>query len=87
MPVLGTEMRRGIPIDVLGIRVCTCHQQCLDDCEVTSNAGDMQGCSEIFSPCIYHCSILNQNLNKAGVSLTCRDMHGCPPISVCTVNT
>ena len=45
--VLGTEMAWGVAVNILGIYVCTNHQNRLYNTQIASNTSDMQRCSEI----------------------------------------
>ena len=59
MAILSTEMGRGVPVNIFGVRVSACHKQSLDNSEVASNAGNMEGSPEVFGAGINNCPIFN----------------------------
>lgn len=48
--ILGTEVRRRVPINVLGVEIGPCHQQGLDHSKVASDACDVKWCTEVLRP-------------------------------------
>jgi hypothetical protein len=86
MPVLSAEMRRGVSVYILRIRIGTRHQQRLYHCEISSDTGNVKRGSEVLCPSIYHCPILYQDLYESSMAFRGTDMDGSPTVAIGAVN-
>lgn len=67
-------MARGVSIDILRVDVGAMLHKGLDNSKISSDAGDVQWCSEVVCPCIDLCAELDQDLNHGCMALACSQM-------------
>lgn len=70
MAVFSAEMGGSVSVNIFRVEVCSCHQECLDNAEIPSYAGYMEGSSKIFSSRVYEGSIFYENFDKLYMTLT-----------------
>jgi hypothetical protein len=87
MSIFSTEMSWGVSINVFRVIVSSSHQESLDNTEISSYTGNMQGSSEIFGPWVYNGSIFNEDLDELHVAFRCSHVKRSPAISIGAVNT
>jgi len=71
MAILGAKMAWGVAIYVFGIDIRFMLHKCLNDCQIASEACDMQRRSKIIGPCIDLSPELDQNIDQRGMSFRC----------------